>query len=62
MSANRKQKLLPVLGAVALLLATHAFANEDHRQIAGPFNSPMEVTEKCLECHEDAAHDRSGAG
>ncbi len=57
MSANRKRKLLTVLGTVALFLATHAYANEDHRQIAGPFNSPMEVTEKCLECHEDAAHD-----
>ena len=27
----------------------------EHADIKGPFNSPQEVTESCLSCHEDAA-------
>ena len=44
--------VLTGIGAGAL---NHAAA--EHQEIAGPFANPMEVTRKCLECHEDAAHD-----
>lgn len=30
-------------------------ANDDHQSITGPFQTPMDVTKKCLECHEDAS-------
>ena len=30
---------------------------EDHQEIEGPFKTPQEVTETCLECHEDAAQE-----
>ncbi len=52
-----KKSLLAVICAGGLICAVQASANEDHKQITGPFNSPMEVTQKCLECHEEAAHD-----
>ena len=52
-----KKYLLALACAGALIYAVQASANQDHQQISGPFNSPMEVTRKCLECHEDAAHD-----
>ncbi len=54
---KKKIKILAVLCAGSMFYGAHAFANEDHKEITGPFNSPMEVTQKCLECHEDAAHD-----
>ena len=43
---------LSAFGAGAL-----AYGAAEHKEISGPFASPMEVTKKCLECHEDAAHD-----
>lgn len=50
-----------VILAIALIgftaLANNANAIEEHKEIRGPFKTPMEVTLKCLECHEDAAHD-----
>ena len=52
-----KTKFLAVILAGGLICAVQAGANEDHKEITGPFNSPMEVTQKCLECHEEAAHD-----
>ncbi|PID78603.1 hypothetical protein CSB20_14335, partial [bacterium DOLZORAL124_64_63] len=29
---------------------------EDHQDIEGPFKTGPEVTEACLECHDDVAH------
>jgi octaheme c-type cytochrome (tetrathionate reductase family) len=52
-----KKIFLAVVCAGGLICAVQASANEDHKQITGPFNTPMEVTQKCLECHEEAAHD-----
>ncbi len=52
-----KKSFLAIICAGCLICAVQASANEDHKQITGPFNSPMEVTQKCLECHEEAAHD-----
>jgi hypothetical protein len=40
-----------IFGAGAL-----AFGTEEHQEISGPFNTPMEVTQKCLECHAEEAH------
>ncbi|KAA3614149.1 MAG: tetrathionate reductase family octaheme c-type cytochrome [Calditrichaeota bacterium] len=42
---------------MVLLFITYSFAQiEEHQgEMAGPFNSPQEVTEACLSCHEDAA-------
>lgn len=52
----KKVKVLSVAFAgAALLCAVSANANEDHKSIKGPFKTPMDVTKKCLECHEDAA-------
>jgi octaheme c-type cytochrome (tetrathionate reductase family) len=53
----RRAKLLIVLCAAGLLYTAQATAGEEHQAISGPFQSPMEVTRKCLECHEEAAHD-----
>ncbi|MDH3328226.1 MAG: tetrathionate reductase family octaheme c-type cytochrome [Desulfobulbaceae bacterium] len=53
----KKTKILSVLCAGALICAAQANANEEHKQIKGPFADPMAVTQKCLECHEDAALD-----
>lgn len=47
-----------IVSATALALlagASHVGANDDHKGITGPFATPMDVTRKCLECHEDAA-------
>lgn len=52
-----KKNILAIICAGGLSCAVQAGANEDHKQITGPFNSPMEVTQKCLECHDEAAHD-----
>ena len=52
-----KKNLLAAICAGSLICAAQAGANEEHQQIKGPFNTPMEVTQKCLECHEEAAHD-----
>ena len=45
------------LAGTAMLLAVSAGANEEHKSITGPFATPMDVTKKCLECHENAAVD-----
>ena len=43
--------------AVLLVLTSLIIAGEDHSEyIEGPFDSVHEVTETCLECHEDAAY------
>ena len=39
-----------------LLIFSLSFASEDHSEmIEGTFKTPQEVTQACLECHEDAA-------
>ncbi len=46
-----------ILGIIAmgfLVGSSAGFAN-DHHEIEGPFETPMDVTNTCLECHEDAA-------
>lgn len=52
-------KKVLVLSAAAVLMAVGVSVSseipEDHESIEGPFNSPMEVTAACLECHEDAS-------
>lgn len=43
---------------LSLLCVTAVFAATDHAKfILSPLASGPEVTKKCLECHEDAAHD-----
>ncbi|MDX1777033.1 MAG: tetrathionate reductase family octaheme c-type cytochrome, partial [Desulfobulbales bacterium] len=51
-----------IITAAALVLAAFAFkplafGAPEHQNISGPFESPMEVTRKCIECHDQAAHD-----
>ena len=53
----QRSQLLSILCAGGLASASQAGANEDHKNITGPFENPMAVTKKCLECHENAAHD-----
>ncbi|MBW1791997.1 MAG: tetrathionate reductase family octaheme c-type cytochrome [Deltaproteobacteria bacterium] len=50
-------KKILVVTALAVLTAGTCWAEvpADHADIEGPFNTPMEVTATCLECHEDAA-------
>ncbi len=43
--------------ASAVAMSGQAMANEAHKDLTGPFATPMDVTKKCLECHEDAAMD-----
>ena len=52
-----KKLLLITMASLAMLLVNiqQSFASEEHAEITGPFNTPMEVTSKCLECHEDAS-------
>ncbi|PLX51255.1 MAG: cytochrome C [Desulfobulbaceae bacterium] len=51
-----KKCMIVSTAALALLAGTSlASANEDHKGITGPFATPMDVTRKCLECHEDAS-------
>ncbi len=52
-----KSAIITVLCAATFGCTAGALANEDHRAITGPFDTPMAVTGKCLECHENAAHD-----
>lgn len=50
------KKILSLLSVSAILFAgATASALEVHQNIDGPFSDPKAVTEKCLECHEDAA-------
>lgn len=53
----KRAQAFNLLLAAGLLWAGQAHGVEEHRQISGPFDSPMAVTRKCLECHEDAARD-----
>jgi octaheme c-type cytochrome (tetrathionate reductase family) len=55
----KKYTLLPALFAASAIAAIAApvSANESHKEISGPFATPMDVTKKCLECHKDAAMD-----
>jgi len=50
----KKVSIISMAALGALIGSTQGFAN-DHSEIEGPFATPMEVTETCLECHEDAA-------
>jgi len=51
-------KLYTVLiAAVGILIGNSGSFANDHPEIEGPFETPMEVTETCLECHEDAAQE-----
>lgn len=49
------QRLLFCVLALTLIGAGIASATDHSEFIEGPFNSGPEVTETCLECHEDAA-------
>nr|MBF0223709.1 tetrathionate reductase family octaheme c-type cytochrome [Desulfobulbaceae bacterium] len=53
----KNRKFVTLVCIASLAIAVKSFANEEHKQIVGPFSTPMEVTQKCLECHENAAHD-----
>jgi octaheme c-type cytochrome (tetrathionate reductase family) len=57
MQVMNKAALISAFFAVTLVYGASVYANEDHEAIKGPFESPMDVTNKCLECHEDASHD-----
>ena len=46
--------LLSLFFTVPLLLAQEAEENEHKENLTGPFNSPQEITNACLECHEEA--------
>ncbi|HID04073.1 MAG TPA: tetrathionate reductase family octaheme c-type cytochrome, partial [Desulfobacterales bacterium] len=50
----KKISIISVAALGALIGSTSGFAN-DHAEMEGPFETPMEVTSMCLECHEDAA-------
>lgn len=52
-----KQNIFLSLAVTGILLTgSIAFsAIEEHAEITGPFETPMEVTMTCLECHEDAS-------
>lgn len=41
--------------ALALFAGASMATANDHHAITGPFATPMDVTKKCLECHEDAS-------
>ncbi|MGV1099292.1 tetrathionate reductase family octaheme c-type cytochrome [Thiovibrio sp. JS02] len=49
--------LSALVAASAFMVSAQAFANDAHKDLTGPFATPMDVTKKCLECHEDAAMD-----
>jgi len=52
----QRQRILTILlGATLCFSWTPAMALEAHDNIQGPFSDPRKVTQKCLECHEDAA-------
>ncbi len=46
-----------LVAAMGLLIGSSVGFANDHQEIEGPFETPMEVTETCLECHEDAAQE-----
>ena len=52
----KKTMLTIALSGAALVMAQAAMAtNEYHQEIEGPFDDPSQVTQTCLECHEDAS-------
>jgi octaheme c-type cytochrome (tetrathionate reductase family) len=52
---QRHRILATLLGAALCFSWTPVMALEAHDNIQGPFSDPRKVTQKCLECHEDAA-------
>ncbi len=50
----KKVTTLSVVALSALIGSSSGFAN-DHAEMEGPFETPMEVTAIGLECYEDAA-------
>ncbi|MEN8199066.1 MAG: tetrathionate reductase family octaheme c-type cytochrome [Thermodesulfobacteriota bacterium] len=50
----KKVSIISMAALAALVGGTQGFAN-DHHEIEGPFETPMDVTLACLECHEDAS-------
>jgi hypothetical protein len=51
-----------ILSMLSILLILSAAAGamaevKEHREIKGPFTTPIEVTKKCLECHDQEAVD-----
>ncbi len=55
MMKKRYASLAIICTAALLAVPGLMFANEDHEGIEGPFETPMDVTATCLECHEDAS-------
>jgi octaheme c-type cytochrome (tetrathionate reductase family) len=53
--------LIAIIFVASLAAADARKPPEDHADISGPFKSPMAVTKKCLECHEDAAKEIMGS-
>lgn len=49
------KKILSITALTLLTASTCLASVEEHGEIEGPFNTPMDVTATCLECHEDAA-------
>lgn len=50
-----KKCMILSMAAVGLLAGASMVSANDHHEITGPFATPMDVTKKCLECHEDAS-------
>jgi hypothetical protein len=42
-----------LVAALGLLIGSSAGFANDHHEIESPFETPMEVTETCLDCHKD---------
>ena len=45
------------IAVIVLLFAIPVLSQHDHSDIEGPFQTPQEVTETCLMCHEGVDHD-----
>ncbi len=55
---SRARTVLALAAVFAIALAFSAAAAVSHKDlIKGPFKSGPDVTKKCLQCHEQAAHD-----
>lgn len=48
-------KYIYLLHIFLFVLLSAAWATDHTEYVKGPFNSPQEVTQNCLSCHEDAA-------